>query len=315
MLVPYIILLRSYSFINPVKYEIQERDGLINDWIFNSLLNSPNSQSIAAAILIFLQALMITHLINRHKLNNVPASLVGLFYVVVVSSLKEFQQLSPQLIGLTFLIPVGYSVFSVYRRLNATNLIFNSSLLIAIASFIYMPYITAAIGVFIEIFVLRGFKLKERLAFLGGLVVLYWILGSFLFYFQSTQFASLYKFAIPGSLMGLLELPKIEIIKIVGFIFCSLIVFSSYYTYMKKKSIEGRKKISYFYWILIMVFVSVAFFPDLNSFHMLFAAISLSALISMNFLSMKNNSVAELLHILILTGVFTIHYGDLLRIT
>ena len=315
MLIPYILLLRSYSFINPVRFDYQERDGIINEWIFNTLLPTSLSQSIAACVLIFIQALMITHLINGHKLNNAPASLVGLFYVIFVSSLKEFQQLSPQLIGLTFIIPIGYSVFDVYRRLHATNLIFNSAILISLASFFYMPYITLSIGVFIEIFILRGFKLRERLAFLGGLIVLYWILGSTLYYFQSSQFASLYQFSIPGSLLGLLDLPRIEIVKIAGLIFCTLIVTSSYYTYMKKKSIEGRKKISYFYWVLLMVFVSVVLFPDLNSFHMLFAAVSLSALVSMNFLLMKNNSVAELLHILILTGVFTIHFGDLLRLS
>ena len=309
-LIPYVILLRSYSFAYPEAHTLQSWDGLINQWIFNEFIPDPLVQSIVAAFLVYGQALMLVFLINRHKLNHVPASLSGLFYVMATSCLPEFQQLSPELIGLTFLILTGFSTFKVYKRASAVLYAFNCALLIALASFFYFPYIIASIALFIEIMILRRFVLKERIAFLIGLITLYWIVFSLVYYLEIERFLSYYPFSIKEAVLGIFNQPVDSVVVWIGYFAIVAFLGLNYFAYVKKKSIEGRKKISYFYWLIAAAVLSTFIFSNIEFHHILFGSITIATFVSMTFLSIRNGSLAELLHIVLLIGLFSLHYGD-----
>ena len=183
LLLPYTILLRIYSFVNPELYAVRHEDTILTRWLF-SLIDHALVQSIVATLLIFVQALIINILSNNHRLHRLPTGLAGMVFVFLASSLKEFQVLSPALIALTFVLIAIFNVFNTYKRSNASPNIFNACFSSALATLIYPPYALVVLALFIGFAMLRNFSWKERIQFLVDFLVLFWIMGAVLFYFD-----------------------------------------------------------------------------------------------------------------------------------
>lgn len=312
LLMPYAIVIRLFSIINPQAYALREADGILNEQIFNHLVPSALGQSIVAIFLVFIQANLINLTVNRSKLLDFQSALPGLFYVVLTGFITPFQQLSPALIGMTFLIFAISSVFEVYKKNQVTGFILNAALFCSIATLFYVPYFLAAVALFIEIGVLRSFKLVERFQFIIGLLVLYWIAGSIFFYFEIESAFSFYPIIFGGNLDLSASLNTESIIILIGSSILIMWSLLNYYNYMKKKGIGVRKKIDFFYWFMIFSLVGLFFIGKLDIQFLWIMCLPICLFIGMNFLKMKNRSFAELLHLSFLLTLFFVQFGNLL---
>ena len=303
LLIPYAVVLRIYSLIYPTAYIPSAEDTIITKWIFTWISN-PFIQSIIAILLVFAHALMINVMANNYRIHRLPTALAGMIYIFLASCIKELQVLTPALIGLTFILVAVFNVFKTYKLTRAAPNIFNASFSCALATIIYPPYIVVIIAFFVGFLSMRNFSLQERIQFLIGFGVLFWIAGAFLFAYDVLDWNFFGSLSFPGILNDFSWSAK-DLWLNLGIsgllIFLSLV---NYYNYMKKKVIDIRKKIDFFYWLLLCAFLSLFIFRQLDYQHYMILAVSLSIFLSMSLLLIKNKTLAELLHLVGLIAVF-----------
>lgn len=313
-LLPYIGLLRFYSLKYPIAYQPDEHSGLISEWIFTYLASFPLTQSILAIILIYVQAILINIETNNNRLFLMQNGIPGMLYAFFSSFFIAQQGLSPALISMTFVLLASFDAFRVYKKNTATTNIFNTGLLLGIATLIYPPCILLIIALFIEIGVLRSFSIKERLQYLSGLIAVYWIIGAICYFFRADIFHNFSAFTIFGSVNILVPKGLKESWPLIAIYLTLMIVLASHYNFMKKKGIESRKKIDYFFWFLLFSLLPIFLFEDIDESHVFYLAVPFAVLFSMSLANQKNNARSELIHVIMLLAIFLSLYGEKLNI-
>ncbi len=303
LLVPYAVILRLYSLITPVAYLPSSDDTIVTTWIF-TLISNPFLQSIIAILLVFSHALMINIMANNYRVHRLPTALAGMIYIFLASCIKELQVLTPALIGLTFILIAVFNVFKTYKLTRATPNIFNASFSCALATIIYPPFIVLTIAFFAGFLSMRNFSFKERIQFIIGFGILFWIAGAFLFAYDALNWTFWDYLSVPGIFAGFTTKAGNFWINLGISGLLIIVVLINYYNYMKKKVIDIRKKIDFFYWLLLCAFLSLFLFQPLDAQHYLILAVSLSVFLSMSLLLIKNKVLAELLHLIGLVAVF-----------
>ncbi len=303
-LLPYVIIVRLYSLIHPNSYVPTESDTQITQWIFSEGGLGMLSQSIIAIILVYFQAILINMLANNNRIYHVQCGYASMFYVLFTSFAPGLQVLSPILIGAFFIILATFNVFQVYKMANATTNIFNAALLSAIATLIYSPFFFVAIAFFIQIGILRSFSIRERLQYLTGYGVIFWIVGSFCYYLGWLEWPLLVGVDPLDSVLKLWSSPIESWVYVLVSLLLVIIALMGYYNNMKKKGIEVRKKIDFFYWFLLAALVSFLFMRDLSFTHLHYLAFPMSIFFAMSFSQVKNTYRLELMHFVIILAVF-----------
>ena len=303
LLLPYTVLLRIHSLIHPVAYSPTTLDTPLSKWFFD-LVSLPLVQSIIAILLVFGQAIFINLLANNHRLHRLPSALAGMCYVLIVSAIPEFMYLTPALLGTSFILIAIFSVFNTYKLSNAAKSIFNAAICSSAAALIYPPFLFAVLAIFIGLAMMRNFRMIERIQFMLGFGVLVWIVAAFFFFFDlfSIDFFSMISVRKAITQYSWSNLVLMIPLGIIGLLV--LISLLNYYNFMKKKGIDIRKKIDFFYWLLLCSLLSALLFAGLGHQHYIFAAISLSLFMSMAVLLVRNVFLVELIHFLVIIGVF-----------
>jgi len=307
LLLPYAILLRIYSLARPQAYVPTEADSVLSTWIFNAI-PYPLLQSIIAILLVFGQAITINVLINNHRLYKYPNTLAGMIYILLVSCIPQLQVLSPALIGATFIIISTFHLFNTYKLNAATTQIFNAALTACLAAFIYPPYALLIIAIFIGLSTMRNFSLIERLQFLIGYVSIVWIITALYFYLNQLS-TDVFRFLnFPGVFKNFSYQLSAENISALGYVLLVVISLLNYYNYVKKKGIDARKKISFFYWVMVCALCAIFFYAGLDLQHFIYIAIPLAFFLSMSILLVKYVFVLEVIHLCLLVGILYFHF-------
>ncbi len=310
LLLPYTIILRLYSLIHPTAYQVTELDPIWLGWFFD-LVNSPIIQSVIAILLIFAQAVVINLLGNRHHIFRMPSALGGMFYIIMISAIPELQVLSPALIGVSFLLASIYNVFNTYKQTIAASSIFNAALFSAIAAIIYPPFVIAMISIFIGLSMMRNFKAVERIQFVIGFGVMIWIVGVLFFYYDLFDSSTFFDNIVPLGLISEIDFKDSKTLWVAGVSsFLILLSFGNYYSYVKKKGIDVRKKIGFFYWLLVSALLALLIFKFIDYQHFYYLALSLALFVSMAVLLIKNTALSELIHLFLLGGIYYYQFGS-----
>ncbi len=308
LLLPYTIVLRIHSILHPVAYTAKDVDSILIKWFFDTV-SAPLTQSIIAIVLIFGQAILINSLGNGHRLYRTPNALAGMFYILLVSSIPDLQILSPALIGITFILIAVFYIFKTYKMTVAATSIFNAALASAIAAIIYPPYFIAIVAIFMGLTMMRNFKLIERIQFMVGYGVLLWIFGVLLFYYDLLSAQTFSFLSFPGAMIEITWLDQKTLWTLGSVLFLVFLSLVNYYNFVKKKGIDVRKKISFFYWLLACSLIALIFFQGLSYQHFFFVATSFAVFLAMTTLLIRNRLLSELLHLFLLVGVFYLQFG------
>lgn len=307
LLLPYAILLRISSLVHPVAYQGHEMDTILMEWFF-AIIPSPVIQSILAIILVFSQGIIINLIANNHRLHRLPSALSGMVYIMLASALPEFQQLTPALIGMTFVLIAILNVFRTYNLNIAAKNIFNAALASSVAAMCYLPYISIILALFIGLSMMRNFKLKEKLQFLVGYGVSFWIVGSFLYFLGYFKLSLFQHIDFPGSISSFYAASSNSWISLGVVVLFLLVALLNYYNFMKKKGIDIRKKIDFFYWLLLCGFLALILFKDAGFQLYFFLITPLALFLSMGIMMVRNIALAELFHLFALAGIFYLHF-------
>ncbi|OFY65512.1 MAG: hypothetical protein A3H98_00620 [Bacteroidetes bacterium RIFCSPLOWO2_02_FULL_36_8] len=140
-------------------------------WLLNLISGrTVLSLRIIATILVLVQALLISIIIRKRKSFEKVGYLPSLIYVLLTSVSWEFNTLSPQLMGSTFLIISLNFIFNMPSEKNADYQIFYSGLCVGVATLFYFPYITFLALVWFSMALYRSDNLRELLLVVVGFI-------------------------------------------------------------------------------------------------------------------------------------------------
>ncbi len=255
------LLMKLPLFIYPKIAEPSEVDGKGYHWFF-SFFDQPANllfASIVAFGLLYIQALLVTILVNEYRMTARPTFLPGMSYLLITSLLPEWNYLSPPMIATTFIMWSISKLFQLYNLPAANSKIFNIGLLIGLASFIYFPSLLFSICIFIGMMILRPFRLNEILLFIIGIASPYYFYSIYLF--LTDQF-SLQQIIPPNYLH--VPYMRTSIWLVASTIFLGFpFIAGGYYiqTHLRKMLIQARKNWS----ILLLYLVMALFIAFINS--------------------------------------------------
>lgn len=310
LLLVYGVVLKLPMFLYPVKPQSQPTDG----FLYKELLfrlgkvagQLPAIYPTIAFILLFTQAITFNQLANGQKLMQKPNYLTAMSYLLITSLFKEWNMLSAPLIVGSLMVWVWAKMSSLNNVKNVTGTLFNTGIVIGIATFFYFPAIAFAALIIFGLVIIRPFRLAEWLVSLVGILTPWYFLLSYVFL---TNRLNSYK--PPGVFVSL---PKFydnawAMVAIIIVLFTTLVGFYFIRKNYLRQLVQTRKA-----WNLVFLYFFVAvFIPFINATHSfeywILCAIPLSAAAGAAFFYPEVKWFPRLLHWLMAAFAIALQYG------
>ena len=254
------LLVKLPLFLLPKKIVVTNNDGILYQWLIKGL--PPSNGFIAALIaftLLYVQALMVTYLVNEYRMLTRQNFLPGMAYMVLTSLLPEWSYLSAPLLCNTFIIWAFIKLFQLYNTPNLRTELFNIGLLTGIGSYIYFPSAGFVICILLGIMILKPFRLNDALLFLFGCLTPYYFYGVYLFLNDGMNLKNFFPAItltvpfIKSSLWLAASIMFLVIPFLIGGFYIQV--------HLRKMLIQVRKN-----WSILLLYLLLAFFvPFINS--------------------------------------------------
>ncbi len=278
--------------------------------LFGWAAESPRLSAIAATVLVYVQALLMNWLANQSRVNPERNWLVSLLYVLLASSIADFQYLSAPLVAATFL-PVAYRLlFRIYKSNDIALLVFDIGLLISAAALFYLPTFWLLPVALLSILHLRSLKINEMAALAAGAFTPGFLGWAVAFLndqggaFRHAHFSGLFEFWNFEFTQSIVGWAKIGLMAAMF-----LVVLFGYGTYYYKRLIQIQKYNNLLYWLIFAVCAIAFLSNELRAEHFLLALTGMGVFWALSFQSMKNKGVAEVLFLALLGAVFTVMFA------
>lgn len=280
-------------------------------WLLGGLGAAPLWSAIAAAGLVFVQALMVNRLANKYRMAEERTWLPGMLYGLMTSCVPDFLFLSPALVATTFL-PLGlWRLFSVYRRPLAFSAVFDAAIWFTLATLFYPPASWFILVGFLSFFTLRSFSVREQMVYAVGVGAILIIAQAALFWydrledFWAIQIANLIAWpqvSIPQDIHSRLSIGMMGLL-----LFIVAFGFNLYY---HKRAIQIRKYIDILYWFLLAGVVSAFFRPSSTLDGFLLCGPTAGIFLSYLFQASRNNPLMELSHLVLFVAALMVQLSD-----
>jgi hypothetical protein len=175
LLLIYALLLRLGIFINhhdiSLEIWVNPLSKLLATMLSKVHLLNSITFSILSVLTITLSALYFNSILTKYKLNTKGVYLPALFFILIGSFINEFCFFTPALCALPFLIGACAKVFLLYKLEKASSVMFDSGLLISVASLFYFPYFVFVLFILIGFIVIRPFNIREYIIGILGVFI------------------------------------------------------------------------------------------------------------------------------------------------
>ncbi len=283
--------------------------GLLYQALFGWAASSPLFSAIAAAVLVFLQALIINNLADEFRLLGERNWLPGMFYALVAASLPDFLWLTAPLVAATFIPMALRRIFRAYKVPNATALVFDAAFWTAVASLFYPPAVFLLLAAFVGVNIMRSFSVREQVVFLTGVMTpgfLTWL--AFFWFDRGSTFLAVQFDNLFGFYHFSPDITLIRILKGVFVLVLLAIVALNYGAYFRRKLIQAQKCISVLYWFLVVAGAAILLQNDPLPAHLALLMPVIGIFLAMSFADIKNRFIAEIFHFALLGFVLFIQF-------
>lgn len=308
LLLVYTIFIKFYYILHPVTYMADGSEGLlyrlITGWFDNLVNKSPIFYTMLAIVLLFLQALMLTRIINHHRLFAKPTHLPAMSYMLFTSLYAGWNVFSPALLVNTIMIWIVSNITELYNRSSARDVTFNIGFALGVAGLIYPPAVLFCALLYAGLLNMRAFRLTEWIIALLGVICPAYLLGTYM-YLTDRSVTDV----LPH--MGL-EMPVITDYKVWGATIASMLFFVLGWLLLqrtfKKMLIQGRK-----IWAVMAIYVIIAMIIPFFSYHFspanwVLVMLPLCMFAGNVFWSINNNTAGNVIHFILLAYVIVMQY-------
>lgn len=182
--------------------------------------------------------------------------LPGMAYLLITSLLPEWSYLSAALVASTLVIWSFSKLFKLYNIATANGIIYNTGLIIGIASFIYFPSLFFGLCILLGLMILRPFRINELLLFLLGVLCPYYFYAVYLFLTDSLTVNKL----LPPLQVKFSLFTKSVWVVISTILLSIPFLLGGYYvqSHLRKMLIQARKN-----WSILLIYLLLALFIPL----------------------------------------------------
>jgi hypothetical protein len=156
---------------------------------------SPAVNILLAAVLIFVQALLVNYLINHYNLLGKPTFLPALMYITLSGLFSPFLILSPPLICNFLLIWMLFKFMTLYKGEDAKSIAYDAGMIVALGSLIYFPFIYMFLAIWIALILFRPFNWREWISGVLGYGTIFFFLA--VFYYLNDRINKFYLIWLP----------------------------------------------------------------------------------------------------------------------
>lgn len=305
----YMLFIKFFYLLHPVTFLADGSEGLLYTWLTGWLSGmvgpSPLFFTFLALMLLFVQALLLTRIVNSHRLFAKDTYLTAMCYLLLTSLLQSWNVFSPALIVNTVMLWIFASVTDLYMRNSARDVSFNMGFALGICGLFYFPSVLFVALLFLSLGIMRAFRLAEWIIGLLGILCPFYLLGTWLFLTDRWELIS--------ELVNIrVNLPVITDYKVWGAMIWGMLFFVVGWLLLqrtfKKMLIQGRK-----IWATVVIYALVAMLLPVFSGHFsatywVLAVMPVSLFAANVFWSISNNAVANAIHILTLVYVIIMQY-------
>ena len=309
LLVPYAIVLRIHTFIWPDRFAyVYSGNNVFLEWLYGHL-SLPIVQSIICTLLVVAQGMYINRIYLKNRIPNEYTLFPGAIYILLVSASEYLIKLSPDILGLTFVIIMISQMFKTYKNQLGSIHIFNTGFFGCLAFLLNPGLLWAFLYGFIGLMILRSFKGVEKLQYFTGFFTPIFLSFSVLYYLQKDIGLLVADFLDKFGFIDLTTDVTIEqYIFLAILLFLFLVVFFSYNKYTVRKSIQAQKKIDLFYWLSLIAMLTTVFTDGFAYSGLLLLCFVVSTLFAMNITWIKNKIYTEMIHLLLLAVIIYTFY-------
>ncbi len=147
---------------------------------------------ILSFLLLYIQALIITGILNEYRMTTRQTFLPGLSYMLITSLLPEWSFFSAPLVATTLILWAFAKLFHLYNTEFANGRIYNIGLLLGLASFIYFPSFLFGVCIIIGLLILRPFRLNELFLIALGITTPFYFYAAYLLLWDHFTVAQLF---------------------------------------------------------------------------------------------------------------------------
>lgn len=312
LLLIYAALLHTGPWFVPTVWE-PTGYGIAYHWLYESIKGNPLLELSATCVTLFIGGLIINYADLTFRLSREINMLPGLFFVLVSSTLPEFQQFSPLHLANVFLMIGVIQMMDTFKKNFCADALFNAGFFVSIASFFCPAYLIFLLLIFIGLNLLRGFDFRERLMVFSGAMVPYVLMGTYALW--TNQINLFFKLQLMGGIKFFhFQTPLPSFIQLIPFsilVIFLLIIVRNQGNFMGKQVIQSQKRINILYWFVLLSPLTLIFQSDIQLDHALALAVPFGFLLGMFFSSIPGNW-AELTHLVWLAYLLFFQYKDLI---
>ncbi len=309
LLLIYTLVVKFYYLIHPSTYMADGSEGLLYHllvkWMATFTGGSPLVFTSLAILLLFLQSLLFTRIINHHRLFPKPTYLPAMCYLLFTSMLQSWNVFSPALIVNLIMLWVFTSITELYTRTSARDVVFNIGFALGVGGLFYFPSVIFCFLLLASMLIMRAFRLAEWIIAVLGLICPLYLMGTWLF--LTNQMTLLRKIPNMGA-----SLPMISDYKVWGAMIACVVFFVIGWLLLqrplKKMLIQGRK-----IWAALIIYVLVAITVPFFNIHFsaaywVLAVLPISMFAGNVFWSVTNDTFANIIHFIALAYVIVMQY-------
>lgn len=314
MLIPYTFIVRVacfYLFEPPVA---METGGVLYNVFYTAFSDKILLSHIVINFIIAFTAILVNRIVIKHRLSRYQTLLPGLVYILLVSWLESFLAFTAIHIA-NFFVMIGFlSMYKFSRKMESPIVVFDGCFYIALAALFYTPYVIYLVPAFMGYISLDSFKLRDFANAIVGFVLPFFIVSGFIYFFKGDYFIFDGYEINRNILTWFTELNWIDIIPLAFYGSIIAICVISYNYMVRKKNLLIQKKVNIFFWFLMFSFFTIFLINEKNSANLLILAIPTSMLIGMVLEWVKTPFVEEFVHVVILGGIFYLHFNQSVNI-
>lgn len=301
---PYALVLGCSAFWYPQTMAVDAYDSQLTRVVIEKV-GGPISQHIVSIVLVFLQAMIINRMAVQNKLALEITLLPGMFFILFMSFFPSYLGFSDFLVANTFILLSIATMMEFYQKTHLVSRIYFSGILLGVAILFVPQYLLLILFGIFGVIYFNALNIKNILQLIGGVVTVllayYQIL--FLYNFDVFHEIKLYKLSL-NNIFSKAILMRADVLLVLVLVIFSILGFNSY---GRKKSMASQKKIHLLYYMMLSSLIITLLTSDPKIGLVYLALIPTSILVSMSFLSIKNRTIAGLIHIILLGVIAAIH--------
>ncbi|MES2112090.1 MAG: DUF6427 family protein [Bacteroidota bacterium] len=271
---------------------------------------APTSYSILlASVFVFIQAILLNHLVNHFNLLGKPTFLPALMYVTVSGLFKPFLVLSPPLLCNFLVIWMLFKLFKLYKSNDAKSSAYDLGMMVAVGSVIYLPFIYFFLAVWIALFLFRPSNWREIVAGIIGYATIFFFLAVYYYMNDSIkQFSDIW-LPLGTKFPDSINIHYYNYLVLVPVIAVLVLCFFKLQQNFFKSYVQVRKSFQLLFIIFLIAGLSFYVKTPFNLNHFLLCTVPCAVFFAYYFLYAKNRWFYESLYLLLLISVIYFQFN------